>query len=233
MYLLFVQWRDGGHFHCWPLSWPGYGTTVIWPSNTLQILLNIFICNIVFVSRFQGQIKTGAPCRSERLAKYNQVSTQGFLEVPLGYWMCETTRSTSIPNLITVWFWTNIDIALLCFAAAQDRGRAWCRRSLCRSKVQGTSRAVLNPACLEPCRGSSGVFQCWVILIWVCTSTIRVGSCVLWYEGLLGHLLMPYHQWLDYPYWWWFCRGINVVYSCCAYDFFCWVNEWRVDLHSS
>ena len=24
---------------------------------------------------FQGQIKTGAPCRSERLAKYNQVSS--------------------------------------------------------------------------------------------------------------------------------------------------------------
>ena len=27
-------------------------------------------------SRVQGQIKTGAPCRSERLAKYNQVRDQ-------------------------------------------------------------------------------------------------------------------------------------------------------------
>lgn len=31
------------------------------------------------VYREQGQIKTGAPCRSERLAKYNQVNIYTFV----------------------------------------------------------------------------------------------------------------------------------------------------------
>jgi enolase len=35
---------------------------------------------------FQGQIKTGAPCRSERLAKYNQVKrAQAFFVSRPGY----------------------------------------------------------------------------------------------------------------------------------------------------
>jgi len=34
----------------------------------------MFGTDLVSMTSFQGQIKTGAPCRSERLAKYNQVS---------------------------------------------------------------------------------------------------------------------------------------------------------------
>ncbi|KAG2604023.1 hypothetical protein PVAP13_4NG023750 [Panicum virgatum] len=63
--------------------------------------------------------------------------------------------------------------------AAQDRGRAWCCGCVCRSKVQGTSEALLNPAFLEPEDGACvpvvRLVRC-SILVRVCIITIK--SCV-------------------------------------------------------
>lgn len=60
--------RNRGCFHCrfgrWIVHWPGM-------TNILKVILREFFFSIsrsLFV-----QIKTGAPCRSERLAKYNQI----------------------------------------------------------------------------------------------------------------------------------------------------------------
>ena len=51
--------------------------------------LHITIISIIIISHMrivilkQGQIKTGAPCRSERLAKYNQVKFHHYFYFPL------------------------------------------------------------------------------------------------------------------------------------------------------
>ena len=59
-------WRDRGCFHCrfgrWIVYWPG----------TIKLSNAILKKKIEFIFLF-CQIKTGAPCRSERLAKYNQI----------------------------------------------------------------------------------------------------------------------------------------------------------------
>ena len=145
IFSLFVQWRDRGHLHCWPLSWPGYGTLST-GEHTLKdtVELNIFGTDLVSMTSFQGQIKTGAPCRSERLAKYNQVSVRTcarLLRFPTR--LC--LRLSSLNQTFAV-------------AAAQDRGRArWCR-SLRWSKVQGTSGALLNQECPESGERRRGCF---------------------------------------------------------------------------
>lgn len=48
----------------------GWGTMVSHRSGETE---DAFIADLV-VGLSTGQIKTGAPCRSERLAKYNQIS---------------------------------------------------------------------------------------------------------------------------------------------------------------
>lgn len=58
-------WQSGG-----PMLWDGV-RVIAW----IELLLfqDTFIADLV-VGLATGQIKTGAPCRSERLAKYNQVN---------------------------------------------------------------------------------------------------------------------------------------------------------------
>ncbi len=45
---------------------------------------------------FQGQIKTGAPCRSERLAKYNQVSLLPQTQISHYYLLCSQIHFESL-----------------------------------------------------------------------------------------------------------------------------------------
>ena len=49
-----------------------YSKTVVSYNPDSVIQCDVFSHDILLID--QGQIKTGAPCRSERLAKYNQVS---------------------------------------------------------------------------------------------------------------------------------------------------------------
>lgn len=55
----------------------GWGTMVSHRSGETE---DCFIADLV-VGLATGQIKTGAPCRSERLAKYNQVWMDSLVEI--------------------------------------------------------------------------------------------------------------------------------------------------------
>merc|ERR1712129_208503 len=69
-------WRNGGHFHCRSRCWASNRPDQDWSPLPFRASRQIqpnhshrggagTPCNL--------QIKTGAPCRSERLAKYNQI----------------------------------------------------------------------------------------------------------------------------------------------------------------
>lgn len=122
-----MQWWNRGHFHCRPFSRVGYGGKpwmhFLSPSFPFSSFWSqLMAC--LWVK--QGQIKTGAPCRSERLAKYNQVScvTSGF----------DTIRFSELRTHLMSFFFST---------AAEDWGRAWVCCNLCGGKVPSSSRALL------------------------------------------------------------------------------------------
>ena len=81
------------------------------------------ICSMLFLYLFQGQIKTGAPCRSERLAKYNQVGS--------------LSLSLSTDNVILRDYFPYP-------SAAEDRGGAWSCGGVRGDEVQGPCGALLK-----------------------------------------------------------------------------------------
>ena len=76
-----LQWWNWGYIHCWFGGWFIYGMCPLcWEGAPHQCdFIFQFEVNVTIFVMKQGQIKTGAPCRSERLAKYNQArSSQSF-----------------------------------------------------------------------------------------------------------------------------------------------------------
>ena len=97
----------------------------------------------------QGQIKTGAPCRSERLAKYNQVNSLSFKQACVCLSLNDNTSSMLslvVNNLLNEEKFSQAysDIILVLFSAS-----SFCvsRRSLVQmpSMQEQASALLLNP----------------------------------------------------------------------------------------
>merc|ERR1712107_428660 len=98
----------------------GWGVMVSHRSGETE---DSFIADLVVGLR-AGQIKTGAPCRSERLAKYNQLirieeelGAKCFMPVHLS----EVQRRRTQPCI-----WGTVYLSLMCQNKRSDA--AWCRR---------------------------------------------------------------------------------------------------------
>lgn len=149
MYFSRLQWRNRGHFHCWSVCWFGHGNYFIWililmcwASPTLT-QTSILFSHEIFTAFDQGQIKTGAPCRSERLAKYNQVRTSISLfcvvSLPLFLWIFSFHSNFHVVSW--AWYWP---FYVLVYAALAYWGGAWFSGSLCWSKIPRPSRTLLE-----------------------------------------------------------------------------------------
>ena len=127
-----MQWRNRRHFHCWSISWIVHGNPCFKHCTAVSTSTVIYTCwNLL--SRFvcQGQIKTGAPCRSERLAKYNQASITLFL------------TSNFLLAFSGFLIRSNKQIVIL-GAAAEDWGGAWFRSSVRRSQLPHSCCSLLD-----------------------------------------------------------------------------------------
>ena len=91
-----------GHFsQCWislfMWFWVGFDFEIFLLKLHITTIIIIIISHMRIVILKQGQIKTGAPCRSERLAKYNQVKFHHYFYFPLNLF----PFNFSSPNLLS------------------------------------------------------------------------------------------------------------------------------------